>query len=70
MVVILGVDAHKRTHTLVAIDEAGRKLGERTVAATTDGHLQALHWAIRWTERCFAIEDCRHVSRRLEVDLL
>jgi transposase len=43
--VILGVDAHKRTHTLVAIDDAGRKLGERTVAATTDGHLQALQCA-------------------------
>ena len=41
--IILGVDAHKRTHTLVAIDDAGRKLGERTVAATTDGHLQALN---------------------------
>src|SRR4030081_3195014 len=68
--VILGVDAHKRTHTLVAIDDAGRKLGERMVAATTDGHLQALHWATRWAERRFAIEDCRHVSRRLEADLL
>jgi transposase len=64
--VILGVDAHKRTHTLVAIDDAGRKLGERMVAATTDGHLQALQWAARWSERRFAIEDCRHVSRRLE----
>src|SRR6266545_804947 len=68
--VILGVDAHKRTHTLVAIDDAGRKLGERMVAAIDDGHLQALHWATRWAERRFAIEDCRHVSRRLEADLL
>jgi len=68
--VILGVDAHKRTHTLVAIDDAGRKLGERTVTATTDGHLQALQWAARWPSRRYAIEDCRHVSRRLEADLL
>lgn len=67
--VTFGVDAHKRTHTLVAIDAAGRKLGERTVTATREGHLQALHWAVQWTERRFAIEDCRHVSRRLEVDL-
>ncbi len=64
--IILGVDAHKRTHTLVAIDDAGRRLGERTVAATTDGHLQALQWASCWAERRFAIEDCHHVSRRLE----
>jgi len=68
--VILGVDAHKRTHTLVAIDDAGCKLGERTVAATADGHLHALQWAARWPQRRFAVEDCRHVSRRLEVDLL
>jgi transposase len=40
--VIVGVDAQKRTHTLVAVDEAGRKLGERTVAATSEGHLQAV----------------------------
>jgi transposase len=68
--IMLGVDAHKRTHTLVAVDDAGRKLGERTVAATPDGHLQARQWAARWPERRFAIEDCRHVSRRLEADLL
>jgi hypothetical protein len=33
--VVVGVDAHKRTHTLVAIDEVGRKLAEKTVASTT-----------------------------------
>lgn len=38
-VVIVGVDAHKPTHTLVAVDEVARKLGERTVSATPDGHL-------------------------------
>lgn len=68
--VILGVDAHKRTHTLVVIDEAGRKLGERTVTATSEGHLEALEWATQWPERTFALEDCRHVTRRLESDLL
>jgi hypothetical protein len=29
--VVIGVDSHKRTHTVVAVDEAGRKLAERTV---------------------------------------
>jgi len=70
MTVIIGVDAHKRTHTLVAIDEAGRELAEKTVAATPDGHLKAIEWAAQWPERLFAIEDCRHLTRRLEVDLL
>jgi transposase len=68
--VILGIDAHKRTHTLVAVDDAGRKLAERTVPATPEGHLQALQWAARWVDRRFAIEDCRHVTRRFEADLL
>ena len=67
---MIGVDAHKRTHTLVAVDEAGRKLGERTLAATTEGHLEAIQWAFRWPERRFALEDCRHLTRRLEADLL
>jgi transposase len=68
--VILGVDAHKRTHTLVAVDEVGRKLGERTVSATQEGHLDAMAWAARWPDRQFALEDCRHLTRLLEADLL
>jgi transposase len=68
--IILGVDAHKRSHTLVAVDEVGRKLGERTVSATQEGHLDAITWSARWPERLFAVEDCRHLTRRLEADLL
>ena len=64
--IILGVDAHKRTHTFVVVDEVGRKLAERTVAATEEGHVEALTWARRWGGRRFALEDCRHVTRRLE----
>lgn len=68
--VVIGVDGHKKTHTLVAVDEAGRQLGERTVSATPDGHLTAVGWARRWDDRVFALEDCRHLTRRLEGDLL
>lgn len=68
--VTLGVDAHKRTHTAVAVDDAGRRLAERTVAATSAGHLALLRWAARFDERRWALEDCRHLSRRLESDLL
>jgi transposase len=35
--VVIGVDAHKRSDTPAAVDEVGRKLGERTVAATSEG---------------------------------
>src|SRR5919199_2996827 len=68
--IILGVDAHKRTHTFVVVDEVGRKLAERTVAATEEGHVEALTWARGWEDRRFALEDCRHVTRRLEAHLL
>jgi transposase len=70
MMVVLGTDAHKRSHTVVAADEAGVELGQMTVAATTDGHLRVVRWAAQWEERRWAVEDCRHLSRRLETDLL
>jgi len=68
--VTIGADSHKRSHTLVAVDGTGRKLGEKTAPATSAGHLELLRWAERWPERTFAQEDCRHLSRGLERDLL
>jgi transposase len=70
--VVLGIDAHKRTHTVVAVDEAGRQLGMQvTRSASTAAHLELLRWADRFgPARRWAVEDCRHVSRRLEADLL
>lgn len=70
MMVVLGVDAHKRSHTIVAVDEAGAQLGSMTVSATTEGHLGAVKWTAQWESRRWGIEDCRHISRRLEADLL
>jgi len=68
--IVIGVDSHKRTHTVVATDETGRKLAEKTVVATSAGHLELVRWAGRFAERTFALEDCRHLSRRLSADLL
>jgi transposase len=69
--VTFGIDAHKRTHTVVAVDVVGRQLATRTVATTTAAHLELLRWAQDLAgERTWAVEDCRHVSRRLERDLL
>src|SRR3954452_18385634 len=70
--VVVGADVHKRTHTFVAVDEVGRKLGEKVVEATTAGHRQAVRWARTQfgVELVWAIEDCRHLSARLERDLL
>jgi len=70
--VVLGIDAHKRTHTVVAVDEAGRRLGVRVTQATsTVAHLELVRWAAGFGgDRRWAVEDCRHLSRRLEADLL
>jgi transposase len=68
--VMIGADSHKRTHTLVALDSVGRHLGELTVKATSSGHLKLVAWAAQWDEVSFALEDCRHLTRRLERDLL
>ena len=68
--VTIGVDLHKRTHTLVVADANGQQLAHRTVKATVDGHEEALRWSRRWTERTWALEDCRHMSRRFEADLV
>jgi transposase len=70
--VVVGADVHKRTHTFVAVDQVGRELGQITVTAEEKGHRKAIRWArerfgddVRW-----GIEDCRHLSARLERDLL
>jgi transposase len=70
--ITIGIDAHKRTHTAVAVDELGRQLGTKTTQATTTAdHLAIIRWADRFgAERTWAVEDCRHLSRRLERDML
>lgn len=70
--VVVGADVHKHSHTFVAVDQVGRRLGQLTVEATTKGHSQAIGWAREQFggELTWAIEDCRHLSARLERDLL
>jgi transposase len=68
----IGIDAHKRSHTAVIVDEQGRQLAQTTSSGTTSGdHLALLAWAASHRgPRQWAVEDCRHLSRRLERDLL
>jgi transposase len=70
--IMLGIDAHKRTHTVVAVDDHGRQLGTKTTETTTTAdHLAIVRWADQFgSQRCWAVEDCRHLSRRLERDML
>ena len=66
--IVIGVDVRKHSVTAVAVDEAGRLLDEKTVAAA-NGELLA--WASEFDqERLWALEDCRQLTRALERDLL
>ena len=70
--IVIGVDTHKRNHMLVAVDRrTGGLLGQRAIAASDAGSLEALRFAAGLEqERVWAIEDCRHVSARLEAALI
>ena len=68
--VVLGADLHKRSHTVVVIDPSGRQLAEKTITATDAGHLELRRWAAQWPERTWGLEDCRHLSRRLDAELV
>lgn len=69
--VVLGVDPHKKTHTVVAVDGNGRQLGCRTVRADHDGYLCLMKWAAGYEgPRTWAVEDGRHVAIRLMRELV
>lgn len=68
--VTIGTDSHKQTHTVVAVDDVGRRLGVLTIRANREGHLRLVAWAARFDEVRFGLEDTRHLTRRLESDLL
>jgi transposase len=64
--VVIGIDPHKRSHTAVAVDEAGRKLGQLTIASDAQGFLRLWTWAARFgPDRRWAVEDGRRVGGRL-----
>src|SRR5215216_5277327 len=65
--IVIGVDVHKQSLTAVAVDEAGRGLAERTVAAAPE----LLAWSASLApERLWALEHCRQLTRALEQTLL
>jgi len=69
---VLGIDPHKKSHTAVALDATtGELVAELTVATDEPGHERLLAWARSLDrERRFALEDCRHLTGRLERFLL
>jgi transposase len=70
--IVVGSDPHKASHTCAALGaQTGELHGSETVQATSAGHERMLGWARSLDrERIWAIEDCRHVSGKLERFLL
>jgi transposase len=70
--IVIGSDPHKRSYTCSAVVAGtGELRSSETVQATSAGHERLLAWARRVdSERVWAVEDCRHVSGKLERFLL
>jgi transposase len=68
VMIVIGLDVHKHSVTAVAADEAGRPLVETLIPVGSD---ELLAWADRLdSERLWAVEDCRQLTRWLERQLL
>ena len=68
MMIVLGADMHKSSHTIAAIAAAtGEVLDDKTAAVGARGFDQVVRWARRLgPDRVWALEDCRHVSGSFE----
>jgi transposase len=68
VMIVLGADTDKGSHTVAAITTAsGRLLGDKTVAVGARGFAALVIWARGLDgERVWALEDCRQVSGALE----
>jgi transposase len=66
--IVIGLDVHKQSVTAVAVDEAGRSLEEKVILV---GSEELPAWAAELdSERLWAVEDCRQLTRWLERQLL
>ncbi|HVV86749.1 MAG TPA: IS110 family transposase [Kofleriaceae bacterium] len=70
--IVIGSDPHKRSYSCQAVVAGtGELRSSESVPATTGGHERLLAWARGLDrERVWAVEDCRHVSGKLERFLL
>jgi len=70
--IVVGVDAHRQTHTAAVVNaQTAVELEVLSVFARPAGHEQLLDWATALSdERLWAIEDCRTLSGSLERYLL
>ncbi|MGW6791541.1 IS110 family transposase [Streptomyces chartreusis] len=68
-VITIGIDPHKSSHTAVAVDAAGHKVGQRRFVANAGTFTQLMRWCEQWPERRFAIEGAGGLGRTLAQQL-
>lgn len=69
--ITIGVDAHKRMHVAVAVDDAGQELGQWRGANSAAGWRSVVHWADEMgCPRQWAIEGAWHYGRGLAQQLV
>jgi transposase len=70
--VIIGMDPHKRSATIEAIDEHEKVLAQGRFGTDSDGYRTMLKLARRYPDRLWAVEGCngigRHIAQRLVAD--
>jgi transposase len=70
MEVVIGVDPHKATNVVAAIDEHGEVIGQETFPANRKGLRVLERWAKRFSERRWAVEGAGGIGRPLAQKLL
>ena len=70
MEVLIGVDPHKATNVVAAIDEQGELVGQETFPATRKGLRALERWAKRFPERRWAVQGAGGIGRPLAQKLL
>nr|WP_308429860.1 IS110 family transposase [Streptomyces ruber] len=65
-VILLGVDPHKSTHTVTAVEpEAVRALASVTIEASLPEYRRLTAWARQWPHRMWAVENAHGLGRHL-----
>ncbi|MCW7945694.1 transposase [Streptomyces hygroscopicus] len=67
--IIIGIDPHKSSHTAVAVDAAGHKIGQRRFVVNSGTFGRLLHWCAQRPGRRFAVEGAGGLGRSLAQQL-
>jgi transposase len=70
MQIVIGVDPHKATNVVAAIDEQGELVGQETFPANRKGVRDLQRWAKRFPGRRWAVEGASGIGRPLAQKLL